>query len=130
MSRTTSGKSVNEIISEFLQGQRLISRSKGPAVYIGPADAERLANELADLLPKSSGNKKWVGYGLDRSTVLFNGVSKGEVKEMWQASVGAIPAEVRTVFSSNGIYRYSYTARDFTSYDVWIVAQGTEGFGE
>ena len=129
MSRTSTGKPVKEIIREYLQGQRLAGRSKGPAIYINPDDAERLASELAELLPKSSGPKSWIGYGLDRSTVLCQGSSKSEIKSQWMFDIQAKSSDVRTVYSSSGIYRYSFTAPDLSSHDIWIVQAGTDGFG-
>lgn len=128
MSRTSTTKPVKEIIREFLQG-RGVRTSKGQTQFISRDTAEIWASELAELLPRSTGAKAWVGYALDRSTILFNGASKAEVKEKWQTDIHAGPKEVRTVYSGTGIYRYSFTAPDFSTYDIWIVPVGTEGFG-
>lgn len=135
MSRTSASnpgsRTYGEIIKEYLTGYRLAAKSKGPAIYINEYDAGLIADALVELLPKhSSGAKAWVGYSLDRMRVVANGTSKSEVKEKWMTDAGVTDSSlVRTVYSASGIYRFSYTAPDLSSYDVWIVQAGTEGFG-
>lgn len=126
MSRTSNNQPVREIIREYLQGQRIPGRTVS---FISKAEAERMASELCELLPRSSGPKAWAGYSLDRMTVLITGISKAQVKAKWIEEIHAIPDEVRTVYSGTGIYRYSFTAPDYSTHDIWIVPAGTEGFG-
>ena|SRR6516164_3470677 len=136
MSRTTTGKSVQEVIreslTEYLTGQGINTTSKA-RVFIRKEDAERMAEEYAEqvseYLPRASGAKAWVGYQTDRSTVLFNGSSKGDIKSKWQHDIGADAKAVRTVYSGSGAYLYTYTAADFSTYSIWIVQAGMEGFG-
>lgn len=127
MSRTSNNKSVKEIISEYLRG-RGVRTGKGTTQFINADVAEAWASELAELLPRSTSAKAWIGYALDRSTVLFNGSSKNEVKGKWQADIQADAGDVRTVYSGSGIYRYSFTSPDLSSHDIWIVQAGSEGF--
>lgn len=129
MSRTSNGKTSEEIIREYLQG-RGVRTGKGATQFITEDTARSWASDIAALLPHSSAAKAWVGYALDRSTVLYKGTTKADVKKKWQEDVNAKPAQVRTVYSGTGIYRYSFTAPDLSSYDVWIVPIGTEGFGQ
>lgn len=129
MSRTSNGNTNEEIIREYLRG-RGVRTGKGTTQFINEDTARSWASEIAALLPHSSSAKAWVGYTLDRSTVLYNGTTKANVKQKWQEDVHADPAQVRTVYSGTGIYRYSFVAPDLSSHDIWIVPIGTEGFGQ
>jgi len=129
MARTSSNPTPEEVVREYLKGRKL--SGSGRATYVGPEDAALWAREIAERLPKSTNVKAWVGYGPDRKAVLFTGKSKAEIKEKWEASIGVTDAkrQVRVVFTASGVYRYSFTAADFSTHDIWIVEAGMEGFG-
>jgi hypothetical protein len=131
---TRTGTSVEEAITERIKGFRLENGSGGKKVtFLHHGDAARIAATIMELLPRGGGAKTWIGYALDRTTVIQRGNSKREIKASWAKEIGVPEDEaskdIKTIYSSNGIYRFSYTSPDLSSHDIWIVEAGSEGFG-